>query len=233
MSYVARVMHDSPAAAGGGMKAVRDFEKQVTPEELALVRGLGSPFRIQEFLDTIPYSVEEVYRSPLRVLRDRQAHCFDGALFGAAALRRLGYPPLILELVPNDRDDEHLLALYRCDGLWGAVGQSNFVGLRFREPLYRTLRELALSYFEQYFNVRREKTLRGYRRPLDLRVFDGVYWMTSDDHLEAIAVRLDRMRPVPLVQPAVVSNLAPVDERTYRAGLLGADERGLYRPSSA
>jgi hypothetical protein len=215
------------------MQAVRGFEGQLTPKELALVRGLNSPFRIQEFLDSIPYSVEEIYRSPLRVLRDRRAHCFDGALFAAATLRRLGYPPLILELVPNDRDDEHLLALYRCDRLWGAVGQSNFVGLRFREPLYRTLRELALSYFEQYFNVQREKTLRGYRKPLDLRVFDGLNWMTRDDRLEAIAVRLDRMRPVPLVKPDMEGNLAPVDERTYHAGLLGADERGLYRPSSA
>jgi hypothetical protein len=215
------------------MEAVRGFEEELTPEELAIVRGLSSPFRIQEFLDTIPYSVEEVYRSPLRVLRDRQAHCFDGALFGAATLRRLGHPALILELVPNDRDDEHLLALYRCDRLWGAVGQSNFVGLRFREPLYRTLRELALSYFEQYFNVQREKTLRGYRKPLDLRAFDRLNWMTKDGQLEAIAVRLDRMRPVPLVTPDMEANLAPVDERTYRAGLLGADERGLYRPSSA
>jgi len=212
------------------MQAIRDFEEQLTPEELALIRGLSSPFRIQEFLDSIPYSVEEIYRCPLRVLRDRRAHCFDGALFSAAALRRLGFRPLIVELVPNDRDDEHLLALYRCDGLWGAVGQSNFVGLRFREPLYRTLRELALSYFEQYFNVQREKTLRGYRMPLDLRGFDGLNWMASSDHLEAIAVRLDRMRSVPLLKSAMAARLAPVDERTYRAGLLGADERGLYRP---
>lgn len=212
------------------MRAVRDFEARLAREELELIRGLDGPFRIQEFLDTIPYSVEEIYRSPLCVLRDRKAHCFDGALLAAAALRRLGYPPLILELVPNDRDDEHLLALYRSDGLWGAVGQSNFVGLRFREPLYRTLRELALSYFEQYFNVQREKTLRGYRKPLDLRVFDGLDWMASNDHLEAIALRLDRMRPVPLVKPDMEARLAPVDKRTYRAGLLGADERGLYRP---
>jgi hypothetical protein len=215
------------------MEAIRGFAEQLTAEELALIRGLDSPSRIQEFLDTIPYSVQEIYRSPLHVLRDRQAHCFDGALFAATALRRLGYPPVILELVPNERDDEHLLALYRYDGLWGALGQSNFVGLRFREPLYRTLRELALSYFEQYFNVQREKTLRGYRRPLDLRVFDRLNWMTSNDPLEAIAARLDRMRPVPLVKSDVETNLALVDERTYRAGLLGADERGLYRPSSA
>lgn len=213
------------------MQAVKDFEDHLTRDELELVRGLDSPSGIQEFLDTVPYSLDDIYRCPRSVLRDRQAHCFDGALFAAAVLRRLGYPPLILELVPNDRDDEHLLALYQCRGLWGAVGQSNFVGLRFREPLYRTFRELALSYFEQYFNVHREKTLRGYRLPLDLRTFDGLGWMVSNDHLGDIAARLDRLRSVSLLRPDMAACLASVDERTYRAGLLGANERGLYRPS--
>jgi hypothetical protein len=215
------------------MQAVKDFEGRLTREELELVRGLDSPFRIQEFLNTIPYSTEATYRCPLSVLRDRQAHCFDGALFAAALLRRLGYPPRIVELVPNDRDDEHLLAAYRRDGHWGAVGQSNFVGLRFREPLYRTLRELALSYFEQYYNIQREKTLRGYRGPLDLSVLDRLNWMVNSDKLEAIAARLDRMRSVPLLKPDMSAALAPVDERTYRAGLLGANEQGLYRPKTS
>jgi hypothetical protein len=213
------------------MQVIKDFEERLTWEELELVRGLDSPFRIQEFLDTVRYSTEDVYRCPLSVLRDRHAHCFDGAVFAAAALRRLGYPSLILELVPNERDDEHVLALYRQDGRWGAVGQSNFVGLRFREPLYRTLRELALSYFEQYFNIQREKTLRGYRRPLDLKTFDTLNWMVSSVHLEVIAARLDRIGWVPLLSPGSEASLSPVDERTYRAGLLGANERGLYRPS--
>lgn len=213
------------------MQAVKDFEERLTREELELVRGLDSPFRIQEFLNAIPYSTEATYRCPLSVLRDRQAHCFDGALFAAALLRRLGCPPRIVELVPNDRDDEHLLAAYRRDGHWGAVGQSNFVGLRFREPLYRTVRELALSYFEHYFNVERERTLRGYRRPLDLRAFDKLNWMVTNAHLEAIAARLDRREWVSLLPPGSEASLSPVDERTYRAGLLGANERGLYRPS--
>lgn len=109
---------------------------------------LSNPSRIQAFLDELAYSTEPIYRCPLRVLRERTAHCFDGALFAAAALRCLGYPPLIVDLLPNGRDDDHLLALYRVDGHWGAVAKSNFVGLRFREPIHRTLRELALSYFE-------------------------------------------------------------------------------------
>src|SRR3990172_4896884 len=114
----------------------------MTQKELKVISSLSSPSKIQAFLDDVPYSAEEVYRCPLRVLRDRKAHCFDGALFAAAALRRLGCPPLILDMIPGDRDDDHLLALYKCDDHWGAVAKSNFVGLRFREPVYRTLREL-------------------------------------------------------------------------------------------
>ena len=138
----------------------QDFERTLNKAEYKFLKTLVNPARVQAFLDEIPYSTEHVYRCPLRVLRERIAHCFDGALFAAVTLRRLGYPPLILELVPNGRDDDHLLALYKRNGHWGAVAKSNFVGLRFREPVYRNLRELVMSYFEQFYNVEREKTLR-------------------------------------------------------------------------
>ena len=118
------------------------------------------------------------------------------------------------------------------DGHWGAVAKSNFVGLRFREPIYRTLRELVMSYFEQFYNVEREKTLRSYTLPLSLKAFDKWSWMTSDEHLERIAKRLDRVRKVPVLTQPMISNLSWVDERSYRAGLLGANEAGLYRPAS-
>ena len=102
------------------------------------------------------------------MLRDRKAHCYDGAVFAAAALARLGYPPLVVNLFPKTRnDDEHLLAVYRQRGAWGAVAKSNFVGLRFREPIYRTLRELVLSYFEHYYNVAGKKTLWSYTPPVE------------------------------------------------------------------
>ncbi|MFH1212857.1 MAG: hypothetical protein V1681_02115, partial [Candidatus Neomarinimicrobiota bacterium] len=152
--------------------AVQEFDKRLTAAELALLDGLDSPLKIQVFLDETPYSTEPIYRSPLSVLRDRKAHCFDGALFAAAALRRLSYPPLILEMLPNKRDDDHLLALYQKDGFWGAVAKSNFTGLRSREPIHRTLRELILSYFEDFFNIASEKTLRGYTLPLNLTTCD-------------------------------------------------------------
>ena len=133
----------------------RLIETQLTSSERKVLDGLNSPIKIQSFLDTIPYSEDEFYRCPLRVLRERKAHCFDGALFAAMALRRIGYPPLILELIPNGRDDDHILALFKHHDHWGAVAQSNFTGLRFREPIYRSLRELVMSYFEDYFQLGR------------------------------------------------------------------------------
>lgn len=212
------------------MQAVAAFEKSLTRHERKTISALTTPAKIQAFLDEIPYSGEERYRCPLTVLRDGKGHCFDGALFGAAMVRRLGHRPLILDMLPNARDDDHLLALYKRDGHWGAVAKSNFSGLRFREPIYRTLRELVLSYFEQYFNAVGEKTLRSYTVPLNLKAFDKLDWMTSDDNLEAIALRLDEIRKVPVLTRRMVANLSPVDKRSYQAGMLGVNEAGLYKP---
>ena len=212
------------------MPSITDLDRMVTRSDREIINTLGTPAKIQEFLDELPYSTEPIYRCPLRVLRERVAHCFDGALFGAAMLRLLGHPPLIMEILPNARDDDHLLALYRCDRHWGAVSKSNFVGFRFRDPVYRTLRELVMSYFEQFYNVEREKTLRGYTLPLNLKSFDSWDWMARDGCLERIAQKLDRIRRIPVLTQPMIGHLSPVDERFYRAGLLGADEAGLYKP---
>jgi hypothetical protein len=213
------------------MSFTTDFDQVLTESEYQFISTLTTPAKIQAFLDELPYSTEHIYRCPLRVLRDRIAHCFDGALFAAATLRRLGHPPLIMDMLPNDRDDDHMLALYKYDGYWGAIAKSNFVGLRFREPIYRTLRELVMSYFEQFYNVEREKTLRSYTLPLNLKGFDKWNWMTSDEHLESIEKNLDRIRKVPVLTQPMISHLSLVDEKSYRAGLLEANERGLYRPA--
>ena len=212
------------------MPVVEDFDQVVTKSEGREIAQLTTPNKIQVFLDGFPYRAEAIYRCPLRVFRERIAHCFDGALFAAAALRRLGYPPLVLEMFPNDRDDDHMLALYKRDGHWGAVAKSNFVGLRFREPIYRTLRELMMSYFEQFYNVGREKTLRGYTVPLNLKAFGRINWMTSDEPLERIGKQLDKIRKIRVLSRRMVAGLSPVDDRAYQAGLLGAIKRGLYSP---
>ena len=213
------------------MSPFEAFDRELSGEARAIVNGLTGPAGVQAFLDSIPYSTDEFYRCPLRVLRDRTAHCFDGAVFAAAMLQRIGYPPLILDMLSNGRDDEHLLALFKDRGCWGAVAKSNFVGLRFREPVYRTLRELVMSYFEQYYNLDREKTLRGYTGPLNLKRFDRLNWMTADETMDLIARRTDEIRRVTVIDGEMEKRLSLVDERCYQAGLFGSDPSGLFNPS--
>jgi len=205
------------------------LNSQLTPAEREALDGLDSPAKIQAFLSTIPYSEDHYYRCPLRVLRERKAHCFDGALFAAMALRRLGFPPKILEFLPNDRDDDHLVALFRLGGRWGAVAQSNFPALRFREPLHRTLHELAMSYFEDFFNTAGEKTLRGYRGPIHLEQYDRLSWMESDIGLEQLAEGFDHYRTITLITEDIARILVPLDERSLRAGLSGTNPAGLFK----
>ena len=212
------------------MSAVEDFKQRLTKSERQLIAKLTTPRKIQDFLDGLPYSLETIYRCPLRVLRDRVAHCYDGALFGAAGLRFLGYPPLILNMPAILHDDDHLLALYKRDGRWGAVAKSNFAGLRFREPIYVTLHELVMSYFEEFYNVERKKTMRAYTVPLNLKAFDRLNWMANDETLERIGERLDEIRQVRLLTRSMIARLSLVDERSYRAGLFGANRAGLYKP---
>jgi len=209
---------------------MRNFDEALSESERRVWAQLTTPMRIQAFLDKLPYSMETGYRCPLRVIREHVAHCFDGALFAAAALRRFGNPPLILNMISNDEDDDHILALYRRDGYWGAIAKSNFAGLRFREPVYRTLRELVMSYFEQFYNVERKKTLRSYTVPLHLKAFDKFNWVTSDPPIEKIGKRLDEIRKVRILARGMIAGLSLVDERSYRAGLVGTNRAGLYQP---
>ena len=212
------------------MSVARDFDRALSKYERKSMVRLSTPNKIQAFIDALAYNTEVTYRCPLRVLRERIAHCFDGALFAAAALRHLGHPPLILYMISNKRDDDHLLALFKRHGRWGSVAKSNFVGLRFREPVYRTLRELVMSYFEQYYNVERKKTLRSYTVPLNLKVFDPFGWMVQDEPLSRVAQRLDEIRRFPVLTRRMVAGLSMVDERSYHAGLLGVNRAGLYVP---
>jgi hypothetical protein len=212
------------------MQSWAAFEKETTKSERRIFDGLTSPAKVQEFLGGVTYSSEEIYRCPLRVLRERVGHCYDGAVFAAAALSRIGHPPLILELLPNARDDDHMLAVYRQDGCWGALAQSNFTGLRSREPVYRSLRELVMSYFEQFYNTDREKTLRGYTLPINLKMLDTRQWMTRDAAMREIAGCLDRAVHKRVLTRKMVLRLSPVDERSFRSGLMGAVRKGLYKP---
>ena len=203
-----------------------------TAEEERLLDGLADPGEVQSWLDAVPYSTEPIYRCPRSVMRDRRAHCFDGAVFAAAALERVGFAPLLVDLRAV-RDDDHVLAVFRMDGCWGAVAKSNFVGLRYRDPIFRTFRELALSYFDGYFNLDRERTLRAVSVSLDLRRFDPLDWRTGDGAMDIIADALDHIRHTPLFPPALADHLRKVDERTYRGNMLGTDMTGVVTPDEA
>ena len=193
----------------------------LTPAEAARLRRLSPPWRIQKFLDELDYDVRgEGCRSPRRVLRERKVQCMDGALFAAAALRVQGKPPLILDLEAV-LDDDHVLALYRVRGLWGAIARSNFSGLRFREAIFPTVRDLVLSYVEGYFNLRRQKTLRRYSRPFDLSRFDAIDWMTTEEDLWEIPNHLVEIPHRRLLTPARERALAPVSRVVFEAGLVG------------
>lgn len=191
--------------------------------EIAVFRRLTSPARIQRFLDELAYNKEPggpTCRSPRRVLRDRTAQCMEGALFGAAALRMLGHPALLLDFEAV-RDDDHVLAVFRVRGHWGAVAKSNYSGLRYREPVYRTLRELAMSYFEHYYNLRKEKTLRRYSRPVNLKRFDRMGWMTAEEDVWVIPEYLCEIPHTPVLAEPLIPTLGRVDERLFAAGLVG------------
>jgi hypothetical protein len=198
-------------------------------EERATLRRLTTPRRIQDLLDQCTYRTEDAPASPRRALAERRVHCFDGALLAAAALRFHGAAPLLLDLRAV-HDDDHVLAVFRRVGGWGAVAKSNFVGLRYREPIHRTLRELALSYFEPYYNLRRQRTLREFSvRPLDLRRFDRLRWEFEEAAAPLIASRLDEAPHRPLLTPAQARRLTELDPRSFRAGMVGIDMAGVRR----
>jgi hypothetical protein len=203
-------------------------ESAFSRQQRAVLRRLDTPFKIQTYLETLPYSVDDFNRSPLRVMTDGTANCFDGALFGAFALWRLGYPPRIVDLFA-DNDDDHLLALFRLRGAWGAVAKSNYVGLRFRDPVYRTLRELVMSYFEPFYNTLGEKTMRSYTRPVSLRRFDRLGWPSEEAALAVIAAHTERVPRIPLLTRSMLRDLSPVDPRSFEAGRLGVVEEGLFQ----
>lgn len=196
-----------------------------TGSEERSLKKLTTPARIQRFLDhEIGYNLEpggDTCYSPRMVLRHGVAHCMEGALVAAAALRLLGYEPLIVDLEAV-RDTDHVLAVYQVRGRWGSVAKSDYSGLRSREPVYQNIRELVMSYFDHYYNLKGEKTLRGYSRPVNLRRFDRIGWMTQDRDVWEIPNLLCEIPHSKILPPGMEKHLAPMDDRLYKAGRLGA-----------
>jgi hypothetical protein len=192
----------------------------LSPRDLRTLRALKTPARIQKFVDALTYQYADTAGSPRRVLRERKGHCLEGALLAATALRVNGHPPLLMDLEAV-RDDDHVVALYRERGLWGGIAKSNYAGLRFRAPIYRSLRELALSYFENYYNLRGERTLRAYAGPVNLERLDSRHWMTAEDDVWCVPELLIQARHYALVPNPVARTLPRLDRRSFEAGLHG------------
>ncbi len=192
----------------------------LSPEGLRTLRALKTPVQIQKFLDALPYQYANTAWSPQRALRERKGHCLEGALLAAAALRVNGRPALLMDLEAV-HDDDHVLAVYREGNLWGSIAKSNFAGLRFRAPIYRTLRELALSYFEHYYNLRGERTLRSYSQPVNLARLDSRGWMTSEEDVWCVPELLIAARHYPLFPHKVARALPRLDRRSFEAGMHG------------
>lgn len=197
--------------------------------DLVSLNRLNIPMKIQLYLNKLAYDPVPGTASPRRVLNEKKANCFEGALFAAAALRRIGHPPLLVDMRAVN-DDDHVLAVFRQHGAWGCVAKSNYTVLRFREPVYRSVRELMMSYFDVFFNPIGEKTLREYSLPFDLRRFDKDEWMTTDRDLSYIGDALDRARHYRVMSRKQIRNLQITDKDLVKAGLMCATRAGLYKP---
>lgn len=192
----------------------------LSPANLRTLRALKTPSQIQKLVDSLEYQYANTAWSPQRALRERKGHCLEGALLAAAALRVNGRPPLLMDL-EGVRDDDHVVALYREHGLWGGIAKSNFAGLRFRSPVYRTPRELALSYFEHYYNLRRERTLRTYSRVVNLARLDAQRWMIAEEDVWCVPELLIATKHYPLFADKVARALPRLDRRSFEAGMHG------------
>ncbi len=186
------------------------------------------PLEIQLFLNRLRYREEGGAVSPAVVERVGAANCFDGAIYAAAALETLGYPPLIVDLVAKN-DDDHVIAVYYSEG-WGAIAKSNTTMLRWREPVYRSIRELVMSYFDCYFNTDGYKSLRSYSAPVNLQRFSRLSWRNSEDRLDPIQDYLHKIKHYPLITRKMERRLAPAEPLMMRACFLDSDPKGLYRP---
>ncbi len=207
------------------MSLLSEFEAQLPHKQQTIFQNLNSPFTIQEYLDSLVYQAVERDRSPLNVMLDEQCHCLDGGFLAALALWRIGYKPLVIDIVPYPgEDDDHVLALYKIHGFWGALAKSNYVNLGFREPVYKNLRELVMTYFEHYASVKQTKALRGYTRPLDASRYTRLNWAVDEVGANKLYYKhFYGRKAIPIITPQMVSYLSPVTDKAYKSETLFTD----------
>jgi hypothetical protein len=214
------------------MDQYQRFLNDCTSDQKALFQSLNTPAKIQAYLDSIPYRVEDDNCAVLSVFRDGKAHCFDGSLFAAAALRQIGYEPIVMQLLPEN-DDDHMLAVYKRNQRFGSIGKSNYAGLRSREPVFRSLRELVMSYFKDFYNLDKVYSLRGYTPLISLKTYDRCDWMIADEGVQPIVNRLHEIRKIKIISQEMIADLQQVDPITYQAGMSITNIDGVYKPGTS
>lgn len=196
--------------------------------EIALLKRLNTPAKVQSFLNSIPFNFEKdninVIKSPARVLRENTAHCIEGAVLGAYILSLHGYKPLVMHLKTTKNDYDHVIAPFEQGGLWGALSKTNHTVLRYREPVYRTIRELAMSYFHEYFTNDGKKNLRSYSVPINLNMFKDDWYM-SGDNLFGIDDELDKAKHYEIAPKNILKNLRLADKIEISAGKIVEHKR--------
>ena len=195
----------------------------LTKKELSILKKLNTPIKIQNFLDKMPINFEkdgETYMSPRRALRENKVHCFEGALIAALALWVNGEEPLLLDLKAVPSDVDHVVALYKKNGYWGAISKTNHAALRFRDPVYKSVRELAMSYFHEYFvNETGKKTLRSFAGPINLKKY-AIDWATSEENLDTLVEKIDFQKHTPLFPKENLKYIRKADQMEIKAGKL-------------
>jgi len=188
----------------------------LTNEELKLFKSLNTPSKIQDFINKIPINFEESGKdscySPRMVLEKNRCHCIEGAILAALILRVNGFPPLLVDMTANDKDFDHVIAVFQKDNKWGAITKTNHYSLRYREPVYESIRELIMSYFHEYFNDKGEKTLRSYSNPVDLTIFDHENWMTTENEIWQIPSYLVEVEHFPILTKSQIASLRNADK---------------------
>jgi hypothetical protein len=218
------------------MSLIAEFEARLPSRLRRKFQSLQKPIDIQRYLDAMPYIGEERDRCPLDVMKDQQCHCLDGGLFAALALRRMREPGLLIDLLParsasgHKQDDDHVLALFRRNDRWGAIAKSNFPWLKYRDPIYRSIRELVMSYFEVYFTTDGVKVLRAYTRPFHIARYDHLQYAWDEAAAGELYKKFYARKEIPLMSPESEALLEPVDKVEFEAGFLGVNWDWVFRP---
>jgi hypothetical protein len=196
----------------------------LTSKELNLFKSLNNEKKIQDFINNIPINFEEDNKdtcySPRKVLKENKCHCIEGAILAALILRVNGYSPLLIDLTANKKDFDHVIAVFQREKKWGAISKTNHSTLRYREPIYNSIRELVMSYFNEYYNDEGKKTLRSYSNPVNLSRFDKIKWMTTEKELWEIPDYLAKVKHFPILTKSQIGNLRNADKIEILAGNL-------------